>query len=104
MSDPARKTNDPDAIKANTARNFITQRGFEMIKAMIMVGEILSTKKARLRHGSWMSWVITNLDFSYKTATNYIRLYENRDEVLAQEPGTLQDAIAIIGAKGKRRI
>ena len=89
-------TDDPDAIEANVAHDFITQGAFDMIKAMIMVGEILHRKKAQLAHGKWIPWVKHNLEFSYKTATNYMRLYEHRDEVFAQEPGSLQDAIATL--------
>jgi len=89
-------TTDPEAIKANTAHNFITHRGFEMIKAMVMVGEILFHKKNLLGHGKWIPWVEDNLEFSYKTATNYIRLFENRDEIFARKPISLQDTLAIL--------
>jgi len=89
-------TDDPIAIKANIAHSFITQRGFEMIKAMITCGEILCTKKYRLGHGRWLPWVKLNLDFHFKTANNYMRLYENRDEILLAEPGSLREALSII--------
>jgi hypothetical protein len=45
---PSKNTTDPDAIKANIFHNFVTQRGFEVIKAMIRCGEVLAEKKSRL--------------------------------------------------------
>jgi hypothetical protein len=90
------QTIDPDAIKANIAHNFLTQRGFEMIKAMIMCGEILYNKKRKLKHGQWNRWIKLNLEFSRMTANRYIRLYEHREEILAEEPGSLREALAII--------
>jgi hypothetical protein len=93
---PTKPTNDPEAIKANIAHNFITQRGFEAVKAMVMVGKILWDKKQQLGHGRWIPWCEENLVFSYKTASNYMRLYDNRVRIFDVQPESLLQAIRLI--------
>jgi hypothetical protein len=89
-------TTDKDAELINTAHRFVTSRGFEMIKAMIKCGELLTLKKRSIGHGRWLRWIKFNLEFSDWTANRYMHLYEHRDEVLAEEPGSLREALAII--------
>jgi hypothetical protein len=95
LGQPKKSTTDPDAIKANIAHNLVTQRGFEIVKAMIFCGEILDQKKQSLPHGKWLPWIRANLDFTERTAQYYLKLYEHRDEVLLERPQSLLGAIAL---------
>jgi len=53
------------------------------IEAAVQIGELLTAKKAELKHGEFTPWVDTYLMFSNRTARNYMRLYANRDFVLS---------------------
>jgi hypothetical protein len=78
------------------AHRFVTERGFETIKAKVLCGKILYHKKQSLRHGRWIPWVRANLDFTERTAQYYLKLYEYRDQVLQEQPQSLLKAIALL--------
>jgi Protein of unknown function (DUF3102) len=46
----------------------------------IRIGDLLIQQKAKLEHGDWLLWLETNVDFTPRTAQNYIRLHEERQE------------------------
>src|SRR5262245_38887539 len=50
-------------------------QGQRTIKLAVRVGELLLDAKSRVgRHGMWMDWLSANVDFSYETATRYMKL------------------------------
>jgi len=97
-----KETTDPVAIKANTIHNFVIQRGWEMIKAAIVCGELLTQKKAAVGHGRWERWMRENLDFTQMTATRYMKLFEYKDKIYEYEPESLRAALHLI--RGDNRI
>jgi hypothetical protein len=50
-----------------------------------------------------LPWIRQNLTFSADTAERYIRLWRNRDKVIAAKPGTLAKAMEAIVGRGKIR-
>src|SRR5262249_10970346 len=46
-------------------------------------GEILLRVKDRLQHGEWLPWVRANLQFSERTAQNYMRIARRWEELEA---------------------
>ncbi len=91
-----KQTTDPDAMRANILHNFITEKGFATIKAMVGCGEILAEKKASLAHGRWLPWVKSNLEFTERTTQYYLRLYAHREQILREQPESLVLAIALL--------
>lgn len=62
----------------------------------IHLGELLTTKKAALKHGEWTNWMTANLPFSPRTGQNYIRLYEQRDRIKNENVSDLSDAYRLM--------
>jgi Protein of unknown function (DUF3102) len=69
------------ALKIESAEqaNEAHRRILNSLQVAIAVGEFLSQKKSELGHGNWIPWVQENLDFSDRTASNYIRTFKNAD-------------------------
>jgi hypothetical protein len=51
------------------------------LKKAIRIGELLSEQKASLKHGEFIPWIKANLPFTERTAQNYMRLYQHRDQL-----------------------
>ena len=49
----------------------------------IRCGELLAQAKAECPHGTWLDWLGQNFEGSVRTAQGYMRLYANRDSLLA---------------------
>ncbi|MGD9609281.1 MAG: DUF3102 domain-containing protein [Desulfovibrionaceae bacterium] len=58
----------------------IIEAGKTVLMKAIRVGEILTEAKASLPHGQFTPW-LKNLPFTDRTARNYMRLYQNRDQL-----------------------
>ena len=48
----------------------------------INVGELLKETKPLIGHGDWLNWIKDNCNFSERTAQNYIRMADNKTELL----------------------
>ena len=64
------------------------------IDKAIRIGQLLTEQKARLKHGQWLPWLETNVEFSRQTADNYRRIYDRREELKSLNIGNLTDAYA----------
>ena len=62
----------------------------------IRIGELLVEQKSKLRHGLWLSWVKENLPFDVRTAQNYTRVYDRREELKNESVSHLGDAYRIL--------
>ena len=45
------------------------------------IGQLLLQKKSELKHGQWIPWVDSNLNFTDRTASNYIRIFKNKEKL-----------------------
>jgi len=76
-------------------RNILACRRTALEEA-IRIGELLIANKKAVPHGAWLKWIDKNLEFSDQTARNYIRLYENRDDLKFKSVLNLADAYALL--------
>ena len=71
------------------------------ISVAIDVGEILQEQKEELGHGDFTTWMEENLPFSVRTAQNYMRLFSEKDKLLALMPKDLTEAYLMIAPPKK---
>ncbi len=50
----------------------------------IRAGELLAEAKAQCSHGTWLPWLEQNFEGAPRTAQEYMRLHNHRDEILAK--------------------
>jgi len=46
----------------------------------VRIGELLTDQKKECGHGKWLPWLEGNVEFDRRTATNYMRIYGERDK------------------------
>ncbi len=64
------------------------------IEKAVRIGELLTAKKAELKHGEFIPWIKENLVFTDRTARNYMTLFENKDKAL--EAGNVTEAYKML--------
>ena len=47
----------------------------------IRIGELLTEQKVGMEHGTWLPWLQENVPFSERTARDYLRFYDQREEL-----------------------
>ena len=65
-----------------------------LLPKAIRYGELLTEQKADMKHEEWGKWVDANLPFSRTTATDYMHVFNYRDDPKLQETCNLTDAIS----------
>ncbi len=65
----------------------------------IRAGELLAEAKAQCPHGTWLPWLELNFEGSTRTAQEYMRLYNHRDEIRAKTRDSAH--LSISGALGE---
>jgi hypothetical protein len=88
---------DPTAKKINLLHDSIFQAGRTTIKNAIKIGELLTKRKVKAGHGNWLRWVEDNLSFSARTASNYVRIFERRNELKSETLSDLTAAYKLLG-------
>jgi hypothetical protein len=58
----------------------------------IRIGELLTEQKTGLKHGAWLPWIESNLPFSERTAQDYMRFYDRREELKSASVADLRAA------------
>lgn len=58
------------------------------LRKAVLIGEILIRLKKQSEHGGWQKFVDENLPFKCRTASNYMALYREREELLKPETVT----------------
>lgn len=64
----------------------------------IRIGQLLKGVRASLAHGEWLPWCERNLPFTARTASNYVRVFEDRDRLKSETVSDLTDAYAFLAA------
>ena len=62
----------------------------------IRIGELLAQQKSALKHGQWLPWLKANVEFSHKTATSYMHLWDRRSEFETVSNLGLTDAYRLL--------
>jgi hypothetical protein len=70
--------------------------GMTGLQKAIRIGELLSKINEELPHGQWLPWLQANVQFSQKTASNYMRLFEHRDDPKLVNITNLTEAYALL--------
>jgi len=60
----------------------------ESLSQAIRAGEMLAEAKALCPHRTWLRWLEANFEGSVRTAQEYMRLYNNADEIRAKARGS----------------
>ena len=68
------------------------------LEKAISIGELLHHVKSKLPHGEWILWIETNLPFSARTATDYMRVFERRKLLNQQSAADLSSALQLLAA------
>ncbi len=87
---------DDTAEKINRLQESIETSAKNMVKTAIIIGDLLSVKKAELKHGDFLPWIESNLTISRFTASRYMKLYENRDRLNVARVQHLREALALL--------
>ena len=66
------------------------------VENAIQIGQLLIEQKAECAHGGWLPWLEKNVKFTARTATNYMRLFEHRDELKSANVSDLAEAYAVL--------
>ena len=72
--------------------------GRKALVRMIRLGELLTAQKAALPHGEWRRWMKQNLPFSPRAATNYMKIYAQRDRLKSANVADLTTAYKLLAA------
>jgi hypothetical protein len=90
----------------NDLHHQIMGQGRTTLTNALHLGELLTAKKAPMKHGVWRDWVKANLDFDIRTAQNYAKLYNRRDEFLEKSESaaflSLRDAYRMLAPASKK--
>jgi len=62
----------------------------------LLIGQLLSIQKEKLKHGNFTPWVNKTLPFSDRTARNYMRLYRERDKLKTENVTDLTKAYKLL--------
>jgi hypothetical protein len=90
------------AAQANEAHERIIHVLSNTVHDAIAIGKFLTEQKSTLSHGEWIPWIEANLTFDRRTATNYMRLFEKRDELKWETISHLTDAYRQLFKKASR--
>jgi Protein of unknown function (DUF3102) len=71
----------------NERHDRIVRSAADTARGIIELGELLTRVKSQMRHGKWLPFVERNFRFTARTATRYIKAYEQRyDPILGFDP------------------
>jgi hypothetical protein len=87
---------ETDRVEIKKLHEEICERGRITLDKAIRVGELLSNRKSKCKHGKWIPWLIENVEFSESTACNYMRLFKNRGKIKSATLADLTDAYSLL--------
>lgn len=68
------------------------------LESAIRIGELLTEQKTGLPHGQFTPWIEDSLPFTPRTARNYMRLFEHRDQLKTETVSVLGEAYRLLAA------
>lgn len=92
------KIEDSDIEQVRALHKSLLVNTFNIIKSAIMIGEILSRKKRELKHGEFIPWIESNFEFTRRTASGYIRVFEGQEKLNGKSISHLTDALKMLSA------
>jgi hypothetical protein len=61
-------------------KEVMTRAKMTLVDAM-RIGELLTNQRVKLDHGEWLPWIEKHLEFSQRTAYNYMNAFARADEI-----------------------
>lgn len=92
---------EADAQAINRRHREIVETAQAAFVQAMEMGRHLSYVKAKLKHGEWLPWVSSNLEFSERTVRRYLALHENRLLLKSANVTDLNDAYTVISKTGR---
>jgi hypothetical protein len=71
------------------------------LEKAIRIGELLTQQKQALPHGEFTPWLRANVPFTERTATNYMRVFEKREELKSENVSVLRQAYKLLQASSE---
>lgn len=71
------------AQKINAEHRAFASTFRKTVEHGIRAGELLSEAKTQCLHGAWLPWLESNFEGAPRTAQEYMRLYNHREEIRA---------------------
>lgn len=96
---------NPDEARVTKMKKLldeIAKTARKTVEQAIQLGGLLTEHKQAIGHGGFMDWVKDELDLSHATATNYMRLYENRKDPKLLNVSNLTEAYGKLRGPQKR--
>jgi Protein of unknown function (DUF3102) len=87
----------------NRRHRRIMELGKQALDEAIDIGRDLSEIKASLDHGQWLPWLEKNAAFTARSATRYMRLWDNRDRLKSDNVSDLSEAYALLSEPKKAK-
>lgn len=76
MLETVEEKQDRLALLATEINTIKSQTQKIMMQASVEIGKRLAEAKGAVGHGNWEAWLQTNVDYSQRTASNLIKIYE----------------------------
>src|SRR6266404_1444826 len=85
------------AVEINKLHSEICGYARITIGKAIRIGGLLAEQKSKCKHGEWLPWIEANIQFTDRTARNYMRVYERRDLVKMETISDLTGVYKLLG-------
>lgn len=66
------------------------------LEKAILIGQLLTEQKEKLKHGEFTTWINENLPFTDRTARNYIKLFNNKNRLITETVSDLSSAYKLL--------
>jgi hypothetical protein len=76
------------ADEINSLHNELLALSETALAKAIRIGELLTEIKALLPHGAWLNWLALNVTFKLGMAQRYLRIFENKEQLLKASQAT----------------
>jgi DUF3102 family protein len=87
------------AAEINRLHTEIDEAARTTIDKAIRIGQLLSEQKRSLKHGQWLPWLEANVSFTDRTARNYLRVFEKREQLKLESVSDLTKAYRLLADK-----
>ena len=99
---------DTVPVKINKLHCLAQEAAATAIEYAVAAGELLIEEKKSVGHGGWLSWIQENVDFSERTARNYMRVAQALPKLEDEERQrvadlSFRDVLSTL-AKGSNRL
>jgi hypothetical protein len=92
-----------EAKKINQLHASVLKHARHALDEAIQIGGLLGKVKDKLEHGQWLPWLEANVPFTIMTANQYLRCFENREQLKLKNVLSLSEAYRLMAGTGQRQ-